>query len=308
MVERSTGLLAAAIVLISLSVGLVAVSLATEQWLNIVVYRDNIAGASTTDYRFYSRYRGLIRTCFPGDDLAFLDSDPYLVDGWCRWETGYEFSRDPVTITWGDYYTYRIHMMRAQFVVIVLAGLVLLLASLVTGSGCLGGKAARVQAGAIIAAIGGFLVACGMAIFHGIEYIEEEKITAEAAGFPASYVVGSAYEDLATKSITSYGYSYFLGWVAAASAFMGALIGLCTAYQMKLAENPPADDAMALEKPSDYDRGYDDRYDDRGYDDRRYDDRRYDDRGYGDRGYGPNDDYPGYGAYDVYTSAYTRQY
>ena len=59
---------------------LVAVSFATEHWVDTVVDRDEIrkrAGSDDTvdgylksDVRYFTHYRGLFRTCFPGNETA----------------------------------------------------------------------------------------------------------------------------------------------------------------------------------------------------------------------------------------------
>ena len=85
--EKSTGLLTVAILLLAVSLGMVSIGLATEHWLDIVVDRASIEAeatngsavttALTTDAAYYSRYRGLIRTCFPGSDL-FCESSGHF--------------------------------------------------------------------------------------------------------------------------------------------------------------------------------------------------------------------------------------
>jgi fluoride ion exporter CrcB/FEX len=293
MVEKARGLLAATIVILGLSLGMVAISISTEHWMDIVVDSDSItSSAKSTDYHFWTRYRGLIRICFP--DVTVLAAYDDVVDGWCLYEKGYEISRDPATINYGANYEYRIHMMRAMFVVLGLACIVLFAASFVVGNGCLTSKASRIRAGSIIAAVGGFLIACAMALFHGIEYLENEKITTSGSGFPASYATDSTYTELDEYSLSSYGYSYFLGWVGCFLAFLAALFGLCTAYNMSVDKRKGAEeDNMALEQPSQngYD-GYGDPYAEASA---AYPPQEVSYPGYGDS-------YGGYGGYDAYNS------
>ncbi|ELT93064.1 hypothetical protein CAPTEDRAFT_229214 [Capitella teleta] len=256
--KKSSGMLTVAVIMVAMALGLVAIGLATENWLVTVVDRKALAPLVTssalevfdTSPYYYSRNRGLIRTCFPGSDLEFLDAFPNVVDGWCLYETGYEIPPNEDTIKFGSFYVYRYHLMRTQFALICISLLLLLISSLAVGSGCLKNDGSNTRIGAVLAAIGGFFVAVAMAIFHGIEYIENEKITTAGTGFPASYPTDAKYTLLDSYSRSSYGYSYFLSWIGALAAFIAALIGLCTSYDMSVQHGDKAeDDGLPLGSP-----------------------------------------------------------
>ncbi|KAK2192057.1 hypothetical protein NP493_40g09043 [Ridgeia piscesae] len=102
-----------------LSVEIVFISFTTEHWVDIVVNREEISGKVDpimfkTDLRYFTRYRGLLRTCFAGNETAFLDNKAYdddRVDGSCLIERGYELTRRPETSNYGSDYTTRIPIL-----------------------------------------------------------------------------------------------------------------------------------------------------------------------------------------------------
>ena len=77
-----TALLSFGTIFTVISLGLVAVSLATDHWLDTTVNRDGIRTIATdnsytavmadlaTNPLYFTRYRGLFRTCYPGNETT----------------------------------------------------------------------------------------------------------------------------------------------------------------------------------------------------------------------------------------------
>ncbi|KAI0230995.1 hypothetical protein LSAT2_018638 [Lamellibrachia satsuma] len=222
---------------------LVAVSFATEHWVDTVVNRDEIrkraeANSDNTvveslklDVRYFTRYRGLFRTCYPGNETAFLDDkkfDDDRVDGSCLVERGYELTRRTSTTKYGKDYTTRIHLMRCHFAFFMVSLLLSVVSAIVGGIGCYKASKNIVRTTALLMFLSAFFIAGGMAFFHGYEYLEKNKI--EVSEFPAKYLEESQHKLLKDNSSTNYGFSYVLGWLGMAVAAVAAILYLGAAY------------------------------------------------------------------------------
>lgn len=249
--KAPTVMLALSTMFTLLAVALVAVSFATDHWQNIIVNRSEIKKTAVTEavYNtnplYFTRYRGLFRTCYPGNETTWLDTAEHRVDGWCISEQGYQLDRDPDTLSYGTHYDMRIQLLRSHFGLLVVSMLMLLLAAILTGIGCWTLRPGTVKAAGVVVAIGAFFAAGGVAFFHGYEYLENNKIDTPAALFNAFLKDSPAYSDLWDNMRTEYGYSYYLAWVGVASAFIAAILSLCTGFTISQAKRDEERKALA---------------------------------------------------------------
>ncbi|KAI0230993.1 hypothetical protein LSAT2_018636 [Lamellibrachia satsuma] len=168
---------------------LVAISFGSTHWVDTVVNRDEIRKRAEaypdktvveslkSDLRYFTRYRGLFRTCFPGNETAYL--------------------------------------MRCHFAFFAVTLLLSVVSAIIGGIGCYKESKTIVGITALFMFLSAVCIAGGMAFFHGYEYLEMNKI--EVSEFPAKYLEESQHKDvdfvlqlLKDNSATSYGYSYIL--------------------------------------------------------------------------------------------------
>lgn len=118
-----------------ISLAFIAISFATDEWVVVTVNR-NAAALPTDKGIFFSRTKGLFRTCYKGNETKFLDSEPNVLDGNCLTNKGYELTRDPLTINYGSDYEIRIHLLRSHFAFMVLAMFILVVGAIAGIVGC----------------------------------------------------------------------------------------------------------------------------------------------------------------------------
>lgn len=268
--KTGTVLLSFAAIFTALALLGVALSFATDHWKELIVNRDAIKAKATTGSQlerdlltndlYFTSYRGLFRTCYPGNETAWLDDRPNKVDGSCLSEQGYEIpNRNPNTVGWGAEYNIRIHLLRAHFAFFCLALLFLLVGCILGAIGCwsLGPRVTRTAG--LIVFFGAFFVAAGMAVFHGYEYLEKNDI--RQSPFPAKWYMDERYNVLKSNSSYQYGYSYILGWVGMGVAALGAIMYLAAAWSVTAENKETRRSARKYAKKASKDSGRNKAYD-----------------------------------------------
>lgn len=223
------------------ALALVSVAFGTNHWWDTFVNRDKLQTVDSTvlccEPEFFTQYRGLFRTCFPGNDTdQLLLSIDHVVDSTCVAETGYGIPRDPVTTGYGPDYDVRMHLMRSHFAAMVLAIFFFLICCLMGVAGCWNASPRLVRSTGILMFFGMFFVAAGMALFHGYYYLEENKLTEMPN--TSAYIKKKAENDqykLLDENRSAYpGYSYIVSWLGLGMAAISGILYLVVAYQLSV--------------------------------------------------------------------------
>ncbi|KAL8600910.1 hypothetical protein ACOMHN_045047 [Nucella lapillus] len=209
----ATVLVVMATILGPITLVFMSVSFGTDHWLKFDVDRNKLTTAvktSTTYERFsHSRYRGLFRECYPGNDTAFLDDNPNLLDDFCL-----PFEYELPTGKSDEFFT-RIHLLRL-FLGFFIMALVFYATAFVFGLVLCCWRTSRWgYIAGILAYIAAFSQAAAIAFFHGAEYLERNKISDD--GFYMQWP-----EVIQNSTTRSYGWSYTFGWVSMVLATLAA--------------------------------------------------------------------------------------
>merc|ERR1712038_1096449 len=215
------------------------VSLGTDHWINYTVNRGEELAAATDNDTYYfdplyfSRNRGMLRTCYEGTDTLFLESEEYaddVVDGRCFTEGGYELTQIADRVTWGENYELRIHLMRSHFAFHCLSLVLYLTAIWCVMCGCWSTNYQNLRLGAFMGFFGGIVMAGGAGFFHGVDYLEREKIDQEIF----RKVWANSPHVLSSYSGYSFGYSYICAWISCGLALISCIVLMCASDTMAL--------------------------------------------------------------------------
>lgn len=207
-----------------LATALLAISFATDNWKEIHVERKRLltvfSGKSevNTSEIYFDRFIGLWRVCFPTEIPAGYDYYHSPTDTYCG---NIVYPRDlsemqPDEVT-------RAHMMRTT-VGFYIAAFVLFFLSFYSGvAGCWRRSPGYCMATGLLIMFGGLLCAGGIGLWHGVEYLESERLT--NAPFYRSW-----NSVLRNSTTINYGWSYVVSWIGVGSAILAAffiMIGSC---------------------------------------------------------------------------------
>lgn len=210
---------------------LMAVSFATDFWLEFDVNRNQLSTttrtASTANHimaRYtHTRNRGLFRECYPGNDTLFLENrgpnEEEVIDRYCFW-VRYEIPEEGSNGDWETDFLSRIHLMRCWLAFFILAMVIFLVAYIFGLVLCCWRQSKWAYVAGLCAYIGAFATAASIAFFHGAEYLERNKITQMDPYQGFFYLKWTAEVQAATDR--SYGYSYIIGWIAMVFAALTA--------------------------------------------------------------------------------------
>lgn len=220
----ATALIVIATILGPITLVFMAVSFGTDYWLEFDVDRTKLSGTDFEDARVrytHTRYRGLFRECYPGNDTAFLDTQKDVVDGFC-FNVKYELPES--RSGYSDDFLIRIHLLRL-FLAFYIVALVFFVTAFVFGLILCCWRISRwAYVAGLCAYIAAFSVAAAIAFFHGAEYLERNKLAE-----PEFYKSWSQTIKAATRR--SYGWSYALGWVGMIlAAFTATFYSLAGCY------------------------------------------------------------------------------
>ncbi|KAL4239429.1 hypothetical protein ACF0H5_000244 [Mactra antiquata] len=216
-----TCMLVSAVILGPIVMVLLAVSFATDHWLEFDVDVDDLS--TTVRNRrdnevliaryTHSRNRGIFRECYPGNDTKFLENlqsyDGDVYDRHCfriYFEIPNERGQD-----WSDDFIARIHLVRCWLAFFVIALAVFLCAYVFGLLVCCWRQSKWAYIAGLCAYIAAFSTAAAIAFFHGAEYLERNKITQEDPRMGKFYIAWDATTQNATTR--TYGYSYIVGWI-----------------------------------------------------------------------------------------------
>lgn len=214
----------------------VALSFGTDHWIEYVVDRGTELHSAVDNDTYYgnplyfSRDRGLFRTCYLGTETLFLEQPAYadqVVDGRCLVERGYELSPNPETINYGEFYDLRVHLMRCHFGFQIVSMVFFVISIWCVMCGCWSSNYSNVRSGAFLAFLGALSCAAAMAFFHGYDFLEREKIAQNIFR-----KIWMNIPPLQGKASFQLGYSYMTGWVGAGLGLMSTVVLMCASDSM----------------------------------------------------------------------------
>jgi hypothetical protein len=224
------------------SLALLAVSFGTDDGVVVTVKRNSLTPDNTISL-YFSRNRGLFRTCYKGEPKLFLDNRDDVLDGNCLRQHGYEIggSREE-TIDYGSNYDLRIHLMRTHVACFILGLFFYSVAVIVSLFGIYKMKFSLLQVTSVLVFVAAFFAAAGMAFFHGYDYIEKNKFDLTLGGGKGvdddikedlySYWK-EAYPLIDNNSKLAYGYSYMLGWISVGLGGIAGMLFICSAFNQR---------------------------------------------------------------------------
>ncbi|XP_071131475.1 uncharacterized protein [Mytilus edulis] len=203
------------------AIALLAVSFATDYWIEFTVDRNRLGASLKTDatrarYTF-TRNRGIFRECYYGNDtdLIFRNADG-IVDSNC-FHISYKFP-ETTNVDYSADFSTRIHLMRCHMAFFIMA-LVFFLISYVFGAVvCCWRRSKWAYCAGFCAYFSAFCTAAAIAFFHGAEYLERNKIRDE----PQFYQAWDP--SIKTATVRDYRWSYILGWVGMGVAALTATL------------------------------------------------------------------------------------
>ncbi|KPJ02674.1 hypothetical protein RR46_09877 [Papilio xuthus] len=210
---------------------LMAIAFSTDNWLYIEVKRSNIQSyvTSNTDnsqaileslnnkYYFYTRTRGLFRVCYPKERPPTVEIYLSPVETHCSNVDYFIPDENNETKGFSDDAMNRLHMARSTVALFIVAFLVLFIAFWTGVVGCWKRSPGNITATAILMLVTCLLSAGAMALWHGVEFYEKEK------------VVGEEYYQqwpnvLKDNSAIWYDWSYILAWLAVGVSFGSSIL------------------------------------------------------------------------------------
>ena len=212
---------------------LLCLAFSTDFWVVHTVNRDKIKEETKSmpeykyllvnDSNYFSRNRGLFRTCYKGNETLFLDGN----DGNCLTEEGYEWSARDETSDWDDSYHQRKHLMRAHLMVMSIAMLTSLLGSFCAVLTCLWWEEQFfINCGVGFMSATTVLIVLFMACFHSYRNLERNEI--KQGPFEK---VWSSDAFLENNTKVEFGFSFYLAWVSFGTSICAVLLFIV--YRMK---------------------------------------------------------------------------
>ncbi|XP_062602882.1 transmembrane protein 178B-like [Saccostrea cucullata] len=209
-----TVMLVCATILGPITIVFLAVSFATDHWLEFKVDRSKFTVGNEFDRVAHTRYRGIFRECYPGNDTEFLSRSKDVVDNYC-FNIDYDVPESHTSNPSTEFLA-RIHLSRCFLAFYVVALVVFLLAFIFGLVVCCWRRSKWAYIAGLCAYIAAFATAAAIAFFHGAEYLERNKIEDKDifySQWPAP---------LQSATTRSYGWSYILGWVGMILAALSA--------------------------------------------------------------------------------------
>lgn len=226
-----TGMLVLATIMGPIVLVFLSVSFATDHWLEFDVKRGSLTPTirtnSENDMKLarytHTRHRGLFRECYPGNDTKFLENrkatDEEIIDSYCFY-VRYEIPEKAGGGDWSDDYLARIHLLRTNLALFILAIVAFLMAYMFGLVLCCWRQSKWAYIAGLMAYIAAFSTAASIAFFHGAEYLERNKIEDEDPYMGKFYISWDPSIQNATDR--TYAWSYILGWVGMVLAALTA--------------------------------------------------------------------------------------
>lgn len=211
---------------------LMAIAFSTDNWIHIEVKRSNIqtyaaensAGNSQSileslnnKYYYYSRTRGLFRICYPKERPPSVEIYLSPVETHCSNVDYFIPDENNETKGFSDDAMNRLHMARSTVALFIVAFLSLFIAFWTGVVGCWKRSPGNITATAILMLVTCLLAAGAMALWHGVEFYENEKVVGEE--FYQQWP-----DVLKDNSSIGYDWSYILAWLAVSVSFASSIL------------------------------------------------------------------------------------
>lgn len=211
---------------------LMAIAFSTDNWIHIEVKRSNIqtyaaensAGNSQSileslnnKYYYYSRTRGLFRICYPKERPPSVEIYLSPVETHCSNVDYFIPDENNETKGFSDDAMNRLHMARSTVALFIVAFLSLFIAFWTGVVGCWKRSPGNITATAILMLVTCLLAAGAMALWHGVEFYENEKVVGEE--------FYQQWPDILRKnSRVWYDWSYMVAWCGVGLSLLSAIL------------------------------------------------------------------------------------
>lgn len=222
--------LSIATILAIISTALLVIAFSTDNWLYYEVKRSEIQAFASkhseseallsslnNKYYYYTRTRGLFRTCFPKERPPISVVPTYLspIETHCFNLDYFPTLEDEKSS--GEDATSRLHLARSCVAVFIISFLTIFCAFWTGLSGCWKRSSSAITATSILLLATCLLAAGSMGLWHTVEFFEKEKI------------VGDDYYQqwntvLRDNTKVSYDWSYMAAWAGIASCLLAAIL------------------------------------------------------------------------------------
>ncbi|VVD04503.1 unnamed protein product [Leptidea sinapis] len=170
-----------------------------------------------TKYFFYTRTRGLFRICYPKERPPTVEIYLSPVETHCSNVDYFIPDENNETKGLSDDAMNRLHMARSTVALFIVAFLSLFIAFWTGVVGCWKRSPGNITATAILMLVTCLLAAGAMALWHGVEFYEKEKVVGEEFYQQWPNV-------LKDNSSIWYDWSYILAWLSVGVAFGSSVI------------------------------------------------------------------------------------
>ncbi|XP_045771906.1 uncharacterized protein LOC123871903 isoform X1 [Maniola jurtina] len=211
---------------------LMAIAFSTDNWLYVEVKRNNIQTYVTentdinsqaileslnTKYFYFTRTRGLFRICYPKERPPTVEIYLSPVETHCSNVDYFIPDENNETKGLSDDAMNRLHMARSTVALFIVAFLSLFIAFWTGVVGCWKRSPGNITATAILMLVTCLLSAGAMALWHGVEFYEKEKLVGEEYFQQWPHV-------LRQYSRVWYDWSYMVAWCGVALSLLSAIL------------------------------------------------------------------------------------
>ncbi|XP_063987603.1 uncharacterized protein LOC135167871 isoform X2 [Diachasmimorpha longicaudata] len=213
-----------------IATALLSIAFGTDNWLYTEVKRAQIQQYASKNpdqshvveqmnmkYFYYTRTQGLFRICYPKERPPTVQTYLSPVETHCMNIDYFIPDEDNETRGFSEDAMTRLHMGRSMIALFMVAFLAIFSAFWTGIVGCWRRSPGNITATAILMLFACLLSACGMGLWHGVEYYEKEKIVGEEYYQQWSNI-------LKESSIISYDWSYVVAWVGVGWSLVSAIL------------------------------------------------------------------------------------
>ncbi|XP_077300314.1 uncharacterized protein LOC143921067 isoform X1 [Arctopsyche grandis] len=176
------------------AVALMAIAFSTDNWLYVEVKRTNIQSYAAkhndansqnlldnlnAKYYYFTRTRGLFRICYPKERPPGVETYLSPVETHCNNVDYFIPDENNETKEFNEDAMARLHMARSTVALFIVAFFTVFIAFWTGVVGCWKRSPGNVTATAILLLVTCLLTAGAMALWHGVEFYEKEKVVGE---------------------------------------------------------------------------------------------------------------------------------
>ncbi|RZF46776.1 uncharacterized protein LOC111044820 isoform X1 [Nilaparvata lugens] len=209
---------------------LLVIAFSTDNWVYTEVRRSQIQKYAEkrggqeqllknldTKYYYYTRTKGLFRTCFPKERPRAVETYLSPVETHCMNIEYFLPDVENQTKGFSEDAMTRLHMGRSAIALFILAFFAIFIAFWTGIAGCWRRSPGNITATAILMLLACLLSAGAMGLWHGVEYYEKERVVGEEFYQQWDNV-------LRDGSYTYYDWSFFLAWTGVGVSLVSAIL------------------------------------------------------------------------------------